>query len=189
MQTAPCLSLFQRARRPYPKADYLGAFPELKAELPSRRLAFTSTNKDLKRAFLIFFAFTAQAFGSGLAPYTQLIVSDSRATPRNGVRVTYLGTNGFQFESGRHTLLVDPYFSRIDFSRVVLGLPVQPDVHRIDEAMTHLAWKVDAIVVTHGHIDHLLDAPLLMRKTEARLIASRTAIELARTRRRARIAM
>jgi L-ascorbate metabolism protein UlaG (beta-lactamase superfamily) len=95
------------------------------------------------------------------------------------VRVTYLGTNGFQFESGKHALLVDPYFSRINFSRVVLGLPVQPDVRRIDEAMTHLARKVDAIVVTHGHIDHLLDAPLLMRKTEARLIASRTAIELA----------
>jgi L-ascorbate metabolism protein UlaG (beta-lactamase superfamily) len=95
------------------------------------------------------------------------------------VRVTYLGTNGFQFESGKHALLVDPYFSRINFSRVVLGLPVQPDVRRIDEAMTHLARKVDAIVVTHGHIDHLLDAPFLMRKTEARLIASRTAIELA----------
>jgi L-ascorbate metabolism protein UlaG (beta-lactamase superfamily) len=128
-----------------------------------------------------FLLITAQTLYAGLERYSHLVAADiSPATPARGdVRVTYLGTNGFQFESGRHTLLVDPYFSRINFSRVVLGLPVQPDVHRIDEAMTHLARKVDAIVVTHGHIDHLLDAPLLMRKTEARLIASRMAIELA----------
>jgi len=124
---------------------------------------------------------TAQTLYAGLERYSHLVAADiSPAAPARGeVRVTYLGTNGFQFESGRHTLLVDPYFSRINFSRVVLGLPVQPDVHRIDQAMTHLAREVDAIVVTHGHIDHLLDAPFLMRKTEARLIASRTAIKLA----------
>ena len=128
-----------------------------------------------------FLLITAQTLYAGLERYSHLVAADiSPAAPARGdVRVTYLGTNGFQFESGRHALLVDPYFSRINFSRVVLGLPVQPDVHRIDEAMTHLARKVDAIVVTHGHIDHLLDAPFLMRKTEARLIASRTAIELA----------
>ena len=124
---------------------------------------------------------SAQTLYAGLERYSRLVAADiSPAAPARGeVRVTYLGTNGFQFESGKHALLVDPYFSRINFSRVVLGLPVQPDVRRIDEAMTHLARKVDAIVVTHGHIDHLLDAPLLMRKTEARLVASRTAIELA----------
>ena len=124
---------------------------------------------------------SVQTLCAGLERYSHLVAANvSPAAPARGeVRVTYLGTNGFQFESGRHALLVDPYFSRINFSRVVLGLPVQPDLHRIDEAMTHLARKVDAIVVTHGHIDHLLDAPLLMRKTEARLIGSRTAIELA----------
>ena len=124
---------------------------------------------------------SAQTLYAALERYSRLVAADiSPAAPTHGeVRVTYLGTNGFQFESGRHALLVDPYFSRINFSHVVLGLPVQPDVHRIDEAMTHLARKVDAIIATHGHIDHLLDAPFLMRKTEARLIASRTAIELA----------
>jgi len=124
---------------------------------------------------------SAQTLYAGLERYSRLVAADiSPAAPTHGeVRVTYLGTNGFQFESGKHALLVDPYFSRINFSRVVLGLPVQLDVRHIDEAMTHLARKVDAIVVTHGHIDHLLDAPFLMRKTEARLIASRTAIELA----------
>ena len=124
---------------------------------------------------------SAQTLCAGLERYSQLVVADlSPAKPTGGgIRVTYLGTNGFEFESGTHALLVDPYFSRINFSRVALGSTVQPDVHRIDDAMKHLAPKVDAILVTHGHVDHLLDAPLLMRKTGARLIGSRTAVELA----------
>src|SRR6266702_8668716 len=124
---------------------------------------------------------TPQTLYAGLERYSHLVAADiSPAGPARGeVRVTYLGTNGFQFESGKHALLVDPYFSRINFSRVALGSTVQPDVHRIDDAMKHLAPKVAAILVTHGHVDHLLDAPLLMRKTGARLIGSRTAMELA----------
>ncbi len=44
--------------------------------------------KRLKRAFLLFLYFTAQAFGAGLGSYADLVVSDSPANPpRNGVRV------------------------------------------------------------------------------------------------------
>ena len=130
---------------------------------------------------LAFLVLSTQVLYAGLERYSHLVVADvSPAAPAGGeVRVTYLGTNGFQFESGNHALLVDPYFSRINLWRVVLGSSVQPDEHRIDDAMKHLASKVDAILVTHGHVDHLLDAPVLMRKTEARLIGSRTAVELA----------
>ena len=130
---------------------------------------------------LAFLVLSTQVLYAGLERYPHLVVADvSAAVPAGSeVRVTYLGTNGFQFESRNHALLVDPYFSRINLWRLVLGSPVQPDEHRIDDAMKRLARKVDAILVTHGHVDHLLDAPVLMRKTGARLIGSRTAIELA----------
>jgi L-ascorbate metabolism protein UlaG (beta-lactamase superfamily) len=130
---------------------------------------------------LAFLILSAQVLHAGLERYADLIAADiSPAAPPGGeVRVTYLGTSGFQFESGNHALLVDPYFSRINLWRVVLGSSVQPDEHRIDEATKHLAPKIDAILVTHGHVDHLLDAPILMRKTDARLIGSRAAVELA----------
>ena len=134
----------------------------------------------MKRALLLFLGFSAQAFGAGLDPYADLVVNDSAATPRNGVRVTYLGTNGYQFESKNRALLIDPYFSRVNLLSVALDSRIQPNIARIAEGMRHLAPKADAILVTHGHFDHLLDVPIVMSKTPARLIASASAITLAK---------
>src|ERR1700730_6652944 len=134
----------------------------------------------VKRALLLFLAFSAQAFGAGLGSYAELVVSDSATSPRSGVRVTYLGTNGYQFEFKGHALLIDPYFSRLDFLSVAAGSRIQPDISRIADGMRHLAPKVDAILVTHGHFDHLLDAPTVMSRTRTRLIASRSSIDLLR---------
>ena len=91
--------------------------------------------------------------------------------PRNGVRVTYLGTNGYQFEFQKHALLVDPYFSRVDLFSIALGSRLQPNMPRVAAGMRQLAPKADAILVPHGHFDHLLDVPIVMSRTNAHLIA------------------
>jgi L-ascorbate metabolism protein UlaG (beta-lactamase superfamily) len=131
------------------------------------------------RPFLLLFL-SAQAFGGGLGSYPHLVVADSPDSRRDGVRVTYLGTNGYQFEFGGHALLVDPYFSRVDLLSVALGSRIQPNAARINDGLRHLAPKADAILVTHGHFDHLLDVPAVMRKTRARLIASASSVDLAK---------
>ena len=132
------------------------------------------------RCFVLILAFTAQSLCGEIACYQQLVVSDPPGEARHGVRVTYLGTNGYQFEFNGHALLVDPYFSRLDLLSVALGSRIQPDASRINDGLRYLAPKVDAILVTHGHFDHLLDVPAVVTKTRARLIASATSVDLAR---------
>src|SRR4029078_8792892 len=153
--------------------------------------------------FLLCLIFSAQTLGVGLDHYRQFVLNDSRAMPREGVRVTYLGTNGYEFEFKGHALLVDPYFSRVDLLSVALGSQIQPNASRINDGLRQLAqahaWssafrrhgiapesrvnaeletssKADAVLVTHGHFDHLLDVPVVMAKTRARLIASPSSV-------------
>jgi L-ascorbate metabolism protein UlaG (beta-lactamase superfamily) len=130
--------------------------------------------------FLLFLTLAANAFGAGLDSYAHLVVADSPDAAHNGVRVTYLGTNGYQFEFAGHTLLVDPYFSRVDLLSVALGSRIQPNASRINDGLRHLTPRADAILATHGHFDHLLDVPFIMAKTRARLIASASSVELAK---------
>src|SRR5215217_6305498 len=145
-----------------------------------RKSGCSSTTDHLRRALLLFLILSGQAFGAGLTPYAQLVIVDTIAKSRDGIRVTYLGTNGYEFELKDHALLVDPYFSRVDLSSVALGSRIQPDISRIDEGMRHLRPKLDAILVTHGHFDHLLDVPILMSKTHTRLLASASSVDVAK---------
>jgi L-ascorbate metabolism protein UlaG (beta-lactamase superfamily) len=130
--------------------------------------------------FFFFLTLATQAFGGGLGSHPHLVVADSPGAVRDGVRVTYLGTNAYQFEFERHALLVDPYFSRVDLWSVALGSRIQPNASRINDGLRHLTPKADAILVTHGHFDHLFDVPAVMAKTRARLIASASGVDLAK---------
>ena len=119
---------------------------------------------------LLLCANVAQA---GLKEYSNLVVADAKAHagPADGaIRVTYLGVNGYQFETGRHVLLVDPYFTRVGFWSVALNQPIASERPRVDESFTHLLTPADAVLVTHAHFDHLLDVPAVLERTGAELL-------------------
>ena len=98
--------------------------------------------------------------------------------PRGGIRITYLGVNGYLFETRGHALLVDPYFTRVPLGRIALNLPIASDHELVARALAPLPRHIDALLVTHGHFDHLLDVPEILRRTGARLIASDSAVSL-----------
>jgi L-ascorbate metabolism protein UlaG (beta-lactamase superfamily) len=134
----------------------------------------------MKLAILALLMVTASPTWGGLDDYAQYVVADA-ARERGGIRITYLGVNGYQFETGGHALLVDPYFSRVGLCAVAFNQRVEPDEFRVRQGLAHVRPRVDAILVTHAHIDHLLDVPPLMRRTGARLVAGPTAVNQARS--------
>jgi L-ascorbate metabolism protein UlaG (beta-lactamase superfamily) len=137
-----------------------------------------------RRPFVIFVGhvlLSAQVAYAGLEKYSSLAVSDkdpSAPVPANAIRVTYLGVNGFQFETNNHALLVDPYFTRIGFWPAALNQRIESDPDRVSEGLKHVRRRADVILATHAHFDHVLDMPEIMRRTQARLLAGPTAINL-----------
>ncbi len=125
------------------------------------------------------FCLLAPVAHAGLERYQDVVVADGNprsALSERGVRVTYLGTNAYLLESRSATLLVDPYFSRMSLLRVALNLRALPKRDLIERYLP--VRQVDAVIVTHGHIDHLLDAAEVMTLTGAKLIASPTSVQL-----------
>lgn len=139
----------------------------------------------MKGAFCtLLFLFLAGVASGGLEKYPGFVVSGgetARGTSRGGIRITYLGVNGYQFETAGHALLADPYFSRVGLGAAVFDQPIAPSPERIEEGFKHLQARADAILVTHAHFDHLLDVPELLRRTGARLCSGPTAVALAQS--------
>src|SRR4051794_27841858 len=98
------------------------------------------------RAFL-FALIAVQPAACSLSRYSDLIVADPPHphSSYSAVRVTYLGTNGYQLENSGHSILIDPYFSRISLARIGFRLPIQPDKSRIERGMSRLNRDLDAI--------------------------------------------
>ncbi len=128
---------------------------------------------------LWFATLAAQPAHGGLENYRSFVVEDKNANISGGIRITYLGVNGYQFEAGGHALLVDPYFSRVGFSQAAFNGAVASDQRAVAAGLAHLRPRADAVLVTHAHFDHLLDVPEIMRRTGATLVGGPTAVRIA----------
>jgi L-ascorbate metabolism protein UlaG (beta-lactamase superfamily) len=93
---------------------------------------------------------------------------------------TYLGNAGWRIEDGRTVILVDPCVSQ--FHNGGKDIPRHDDdIVQPDEALIaqHIP-RADAVLVTHSHADHMVDAPVVARRTGAFILGSADSASLAR---------
>jgi L-ascorbate metabolism protein UlaG (beta-lactamase superfamily) len=123
----------------------------------------------------------------GFGKQADLVVADAQSDglpPPGAVRLTYLGCNGYLLEAADAALLIDPFFSRYGTLHIGLDRPIHSDPERLEAAVQRagrIGQRVDGILVTHGHFDHLMDAAGLASATGSPLIASPTSCHLARS--------
>ena len=96
------------------------------------------------------------------------------APPASPLTLTYLGVAGWTVSDGHHTVASDPYLSRPSLAD---GVPIVPDEAAI---AARAPAKLDLIVIGHSHVDHVLDAPALARRTGAAVMGTLSTANYAR---------
>jgi len=107
--------------------------------------------------------------------------ADSKAETRRPVEISYLGNAGWQITDGKVVILIDPYLTEFkkkpSSEQMTEDDPIAtPDPESVDAHIN----KADYILITHGHEDHMLDAPYISKKTGAAIICTESAANIAR---------
>jgi len=83
------------------------------------------------------------------------------------MQLRWLGAGGIELRAGDQVLLIDPYVTRLPLWRMAIGR-VRP--HR--DLIAARIPRCDFVLVTHPHVDHLLDVPDVLRNTGALALGS-----------------
>jgi len=81
------------------------------------------------------------------------------------MKIKWLGTAGFQIETGKEVFLIDPYLSR------------NPRAFPRQNLTPSDIFTASGIFISHGHFDHILDVPQIALQTGADIYCSDTAAD------------
>lgn len=105
-----------------------------------------------------------------------LTISNKVTGQNKSLHLKYLGVAGWEISNDSTTVLIDPYISRPKLRELKDSDFVFSDTLMIDKVI----GKVDFILVTHSHIDHLLDVAYIAKKTGAKVIGTQTSLNIIR---------
>ncbi|HKY93261.1 MAG TPA: MBL fold metallo-hydrolase, partial [Nevskiaceae bacterium] len=104
-------------------------------------------------------------------------------TPAPGqLTATWYGVSALLLDDGQHAVFVDPFFTRpTGFANLVTNRPIAPDDAVIHRWLTRAGVRrLDAVLVSHSHFDHAMDAGVVARQTGAQLLGSASTASIGR---------
>lgn len=96
-----------------------------------------------------------------------------------GLEIEWLGVAGYRLTCEGHTLLIDPYFSRVPLASVVRRERALPDIALLKRALQP-PGEVVGVLVGHTHFDHAVDAPAIARRFDCPALGSASLARLMR---------
>jgi L-ascorbate metabolism protein UlaG (beta-lactamase superfamily) len=97
-----------------------------------------------------------------------------------GLELEWLGTAGYRLTHDGHTLLIDPYLTRIPLRSVLRRAPALADPALHERFLRPALGEVVGILVGHTHFDHAIDVPVLTRALSTRAYGSDSLVRLMR---------
>jgi L-ascorbate metabolism protein UlaG (beta-lactamase superfamily) len=102
-------------------------------------------------------------------------------TEDGAVRVVWMGTAGLYITDGETGIYIDPFVSRYGLRKVGLGFRLNPD-HELIEKWIKISGghHASAVLTSHSHYDHAMDAPYFAARTGALIAGSLSTANVAR---------
>ncbi len=119
----------------------------------------------------------------GLREYHQQLITKAGPAHPVALTATWLGVTGLLVQDGRNAIMIDPFFSRPPgLLRMAFNREIRPDEAAIKDALSKLKIeKLDAVLISHSHYDHAMDAGVVARLTGAKLIGSESTLNIGRS--------
>ena len=86
----------------------------------------------------------------------------SAIKPLPGLRIRWLGTFGYEISDAQTTILIDPFISRPKLTQLLKPIVIDTGAVQHYLLSTIDLDKLQAILVTHSHYDHLEDVPYIL---------------------------
>jgi L-ascorbate metabolism protein UlaG (beta-lactamase superfamily) len=129
-------------------------------------------------AILIMLLVVSNCRTPSVGTYAALLVQDEDTSAGYGLTVTFLGTTTLLFDDGETAFITDGFFSRPSLRNLVR---LSPNESIISASLERAGiTSLTAVIPVHSHYDHVLDAPVVARLTEALLVGSESSANVAR---------
>lgn len=95
---------------------------------------------------------------------------------------TWFGTAAVLLDDGAHAVFIDPFFTRPPgFGRLLRNAVIEPDEALIRDGLARAGvTRLSAVLVSHSHYDHAMDAGVVARLTAATLAGSPSTLNVGR---------